>query len=528
MGAGASGVSMADEHPSDVFSRAGETWNEYLDTGSNEKYWNNVETGQSTFDKPDIVKLIEKERERDAVLFSRDEDLDEDTRALLKKADREATNRRMATVESMVKSAAIEDAKDQSRKQMLQLAKANKTVDKTDVEKRQALVSENVFAQDKLSDMKKQRLRVEAENEVQRFIDWLEMNRSRVIYEDQFSSKLPLELQFREILVKSAEDITEADVKKLRSTRQDLSEEWQYDDVKILMVQSSYRARKGKLHSHMVRQAKKAQINWGIEEREAAEERRRQRTLVTVIEDEKEAELELERSKKNLDSEHINKVLDELRAGGTLKLVGKEVGLAFEERARKDKLIRRDVSEIRGVHTSSLRHALRNGTMERKPRGHFEKLRLAQMLMSENTLRRCFLRWEETFIKNLQIREAMILALTRFFVAWKNWHLGNIKLKTKVASAIHNYYSMYVGHAFKRWWLRTRINFTAKSCIHRGVTVTYMERRDDFTVINSDSVKGVLIKRIFVNEHGLSKEDKRRNAIDVEVQIKKPKFKYFT
>ena len=136
MGAGASGVSMADEHPSDVFSRAGETWNEYLDTGSNEKYWNNVETGQSTFDKPDIVKLIEKERERDAVLFSRDEDLDEDTRALLKKADREATNRRMATVESMVKSAAIEDAKDQSRKQMLQLAKANKTVDKTDVEKK--------------------------------------------------------------------------------------------------------------------------------------------------------------------------------------------------------------------------------------------------------------------------------------------------------------------------------------------------------------------------------------------------------
>ena len=65
-----------------------------------------------------------------------------------------------------------------------------------------------------MSDMKKQRLRVEAENEVQRFIDWLEMNRSRVIYEDQFSSKLPLELQFREILVKSAEDITEAEVKR--------------------------------------------------------------------------------------------------------------------------------------------------------------------------------------------------------------------------------------------------------------------------------------------------------------------------
>ena len=37
MGAGASGVSMADEHPNDVFSRAGETWNEYEDSGSKEK-----------------------------------------------------------------------------------------------------------------------------------------------------------------------------------------------------------------------------------------------------------------------------------------------------------------------------------------------------------------------------------------------------------------------------------------------------------------------------------------------------------
>jgi hypothetical protein len=166
MGAGASGVSMADEHPNDVFSRAGETWNEYEDSGSKEKYWNNVETGESTFEKPSIVKLIEKERERDAVLFSRDEDLDEATRKVLNKADREATNRRMKKVESMVNKVETEDKKDRSRQELLQLTKLSKNLNKTDVEKRQQIVSENVFARDKLEHMKKTRLRVEAENEV--------------------------------------------------------------------------------------------------------------------------------------------------------------------------------------------------------------------------------------------------------------------------------------------------------------------------------------------------------------------------
>jgi hypothetical protein len=351
--------------------------------------------------------------------------------------------------------------------------------------------------------------------QVQRFIDWLEMNRRRVIYEDEYSGVMPLELRFREILVKAAEDISENDIKTLRNTRQDLTEEWLYDDTKILMVQSKWRAKKGKLHAHMVRQGKKAQKDWGIKEREEAEERRRMRSLVKVVDDEKEAALQLELTEQKLKNEHVNKVLDELRAGGTLRLVGNnEVGLAFEEKLRKERLVRKDVQEVRGIRTNSLKHALRNGTLGKRPRGHFEKLRLAQMLMSENTLRRCFLRWEKTTVKNLRLREAMLLALSRFFDVWVKWHTINIKLKQKVASAIHNYYAMYVGYSFKRWWLKTRINFTAKNYSHNGVTITYMERRDDFTIVNSNAVgaiKGELIRRIFVNEYSSVKPNDYHN-----------------
>ena len=186
-------------------------------------------------------------------------------------------------------------------------------------------------------------------------------------------------------------------------------------------------------------------------------------------------------------------------------MVGGEVGLAFEERARKERLVKKDIDVIRGVHTTSLRHALRNGTYEKKPRGHFEKLRLAQMMMSENALRRCFLQWEVKTVKNLRIREAMLLALSRFFGAWKLSHTMDMKLKKRVASGIHNYYALYVGHAFKHWWLRTRINFTPKSRLLNGQLITYMERRDDFTVISSNAVgavKGKLVRRIYVNSYG--------------------------
>jgi hypothetical protein len=517
MGAGASGVSAADAHPKDVFSLNGETWNEYIDSGSGEKYWNNVDTGDSTFEKPALVKLIEKERERDAILFGEDEDLDESTRNVIKKADKEATIRRMEKVEIMANNVAKEDQAKASREKMLKLAKYSGKKEILDddqlASKRQALMSENIFAKNKLADKQMTRLRVEAENEVERFIDWLEMNRARVLYEDKFSGKLPLELQFREILVKSSNMITAEEIKKLRETRQDLIEEWAYDDTKILMVQSKWRAKKGKLHAHMIRQGKRAKKDWGIKEREMAEERRRAMMLNKVVEDEKEAEELLKKTNRDLESEHIDKVLDELRAGSTLQIVGNEVGLAFEEKARKDRLKRKDVSTIRGVHTSSLRHALRNGTYDRRPKGHFEKLRLAQMMMSESTLRRCFLKWELQTAKNLKIREAMLLALSRFFGAWKyTYHTLAIKLKKKVASCIQNYYAMYVGHAFNRWWLRTRINFTVKSRIHNGKVISFMERRDDFTIVSSNSggaVKGGLIRRIFVNNHGPDARDNK-------------------
>jgi hypothetical protein len=524
MGAGASGVSDADVHPNDVFTRAGETWNEFIDSGSGEKYWNNVETGDSTFEKPPIVRLVEKERERDAVLFSNDNDLDEATRNVLQRADKEASIRRMEKVERMAKDIAKEDAAHKSRNKMIKLAKlSGKTAivdEDTAAAQRRELVSENIHAQSTLETMKTTRLRVEAENEVERFIDWLEMNRPRIVYEDQFSSKIPLEKSFREILIKSSSMITREDINAMRNTRQDLTEEWAYDDTKILMVQCAWRGKKGKLHSHMIRQGKKAKRDWGIKEREEAEEKRRQLMLKKVKDDEKEAEDFLLKTQEKLESEHIDKVLDELRAGGTLRLVGNEVGLMFEEKARKDRLKKKDVDVIRGVHTTSLRHALRNGTYDARPKGHFEKLRLAQMMMSESMLRRTFLQWEAKTVSTLRTREAMILALSRFFGAWKINHKAAMKLKKKVATGIHNYYSLYVGHAFKRWWLKTRINFTLKSRVHNGEVISFMERRDDFTVTSSNAdgagaIKGKLIKRCFINNHGaqLTAEEKRDGGL---------------
>ena len=89
---------------------------------------------------------------------------------------------------------------------------------------------------------------------------------------------------------------------------------------------------------------------------------------------------------------------------------------------------------------------------------------------------------------------------------WKTWYSRTIKLKRSVATAVQNYYAMYVGYSFRRWWLRTRINFSIKhSCTRDGRTVTFIERRDDFTVVNAFTrdnerqVKGDLKYRYFVD-----------------------------
>ena len=220
----------------------------------------------------------------------------------------------------MAKEVATEDAKSKTQNKLMDLTKlsASKHMTTEDqlAEQRRILVTENIFAQDKFEQKQGARLRVEAENEVERFIDWLELNRTRITYEDKYSSKIPLELQFRDTLVKTSKEITPGEIKRMREKRQDLIEEWAYDDTKILMVQCAYRAKKGKLHAHMVRQGKRAKRDWGIQEREEAEERRRALMLDKVIHDEEQALDLLEKTKMELESEHIDKVLDELRAGG--------------------------------------------------------------------------------------------------------------------------------------------------------------------------------------------------------------------
>ena len=55
---------------------------------------------------------------------------------------------------------------------------------------------------------------------------------------------MPLEIRLRSILIKDVADITEEDIKELRTTRQTKTEMWMYDEAKILMVQSAYRKRK--------------------------------------------------------------------------------------------------------------------------------------------------------------------------------------------------------------------------------------------------------------------------------------------
>ena len=60
------GQSHAAAHPVDTYSKNGETWREFLDEATNEPYWHNVDTGDTVFEAPGLVKLVKMERDRHA------------------------------------------------------------------------------------------------------------------------------------------------------------------------------------------------------------------------------------------------------------------------------------------------------------------------------------------------------------------------------------------------------------------------------------------------------------------------------
>ena len=290
------GQSHAAAHPVDTYSKNGETWREFLDEATNEPYWHNVDTGDTVFEAPGLVKLVKMERDRHAALYGEDL-IDAADQQALDQADRAASIRRLATVEKLVKSVEEDDkkAKSSSTFEVLVQSKKDKdrakggAVDNSDIEEK--------FAEEQLNTLSKARLSVEAENEVQRFVDWLEMNRARVDYEDKYGSEMPLEMRFRSILVKSTADITEEEVKELRNTRQTKTEVWTYDEAKILMVQSAYRKRKGKFQVHMLRQAKVRRQQEHAQEIEKAEVLRRTRVLEKLKKEEALAKEELEHAR---------------------------------------------------------------------------------------------------------------------------------------------------------------------------------------------------------------------------------------
>ncbi len=542
MGAGSSGISLAEEHPNDVFTRGKETWNQFTDKRSGEPYWHNPQTGESTFEKPSLVFLIERERERDRVLFNSVDDLDDDMQRNMKKADRAASFRRRDQAARIVRQAKKSGSSNSSGDALAALTNRASSMTREEMNSRNAQATKDIAARERLEGVQRARHRVEAENEVQRFIDWLEMNRRRVDFEATYSKEMALELRFREILVKQPEDLTKDEVKQLRTTRQELTEQWAYDDAKILMVQAAWRAKKGFLAAHMLRQANRLKKEWFAQEMEEAEEARRLKMLAKVTAQEEEAQRAMAEVKERAAKEHVNTVLEQLRGGGTLVLVSEQghlhkpgEGSSVVSHDERRRLKRRALGDLRGVAPTSLRHALRMGTHE-KPRGHFDKLRLAQRMMTENTLRRCFLQWEHRVARFLELREAMLLSMNFVFGAWKTWHTRNVKRKRMVANGIQAFYYMHVGVAFQYWYRRTRVAFeirhrafkhselyrrddTIKGSVGRRgppVVVTFMQRRDDFT--ESDpirEVKGHIVARYLVG-----KEDARhykRHHVNVPV-----------
>lgn len=456
----------------------------------------NEDSRDTVFEEPAVVKLIIKERERQSALYG-EENIDDLDKEALEKSDRAASIRRLDTVEKLVAKVEKDDKDDMTSKTLAALVKSTKSESDPKDEKAQVVAEENA------RNATKARLRVEAENEVQRFVDWLQLNRARVDYEEKYGSSVPLEIRFRSVLIKDVADITMKEVKELRSTRQLLTEEWQYDEAKILMVQSAYRKRKGTLEVHMLRQARRRRVEEHAKEIESMEEERRNRVLEKIKKEEEEARRLLEITRNKEKQEHINKVLDELRDGTHLVLIPNDVK-ELSDTARR-KLLRQSARELRTTQHGTLDDALRTGA-SKKHHGYFEKLRLAKMLMSSNTLRRCFIRWERQVARWLELRKTMFYTLNHLFSCWKSWHMHNVQLKRRVATSIQNFYEMYIGYAFEKWWKKTRRTFTVKTAsLRTGAAVTYIERRDDFNVVTNHTLddakklKGNIVKRYLID-----------------------------
>ena len=182
-------------------------WNRYIDEESQEAYYYNTSTGDTSFKPPPKIRdMLEKEMEEKALLES-GSDLPEELRVYAAQVEADAEERRMAAFKKEQEEEAAE-------------AKRLQEEEAADRKRRKAL-GEDVEDYDEFEDADRRREKARVQAEVRKknatirqkeMIEWIEENEIKLRFYDVFNRLLPTESRFHETMYKDPGEVTDEEL----------------------------------------------------------------------------------------------------------------------------------------------------------------------------------------------------------------------------------------------------------------------------------------------------------------------------
>ncbi len=456
-------------------------WNRYIDEESQEAYYYNTSTGDTSFKPPPKIRdMLEKEMEEKALLES-GSDLPEELRVYAAQVEADAEERRMAAFKKEQEEEAAE-------------AKRLQEEEAADRKRRKAL-GEDVEDYDEFEDADRRREKARVQAEVRKknatirqkeMIEWIEENEIKLRFYDVFNRLLPTESRFHETMYKDPGEVTDEELATMYKFQNDRETRWEIEERAAIKLQLHWRIINGGFHVHI---RKQAQLY-------ADEHKRKEEKKAKAIEDARKKQKEIKDKKfeaklkrQSMSSEDkVNRLID---ARARLREADEDENINAEELLRD--LLGED------AHTD-LSSALTNDQKGQKPpeKTFLEKMKQALIMMEGKLYKTCFLGWKDYTRECVFYRKALHHELS---VRFHRWHFNAHhlrKLRTRMQKVTVTFYFENIHWAFHRWYMRTRINFDIRHVTFNGETHRVLVMRGDLSKRDSDGTLGMRCDHILL------------------------------
>ena len=443
-------------------------WNRYIDEESEQPYYYNTETGDTSFKPPQKVReIMEKEMEEKALMDS-GADLPDELKVYAAQVEADAEERRMAAFKKAQEEAAAMDRKVPGAEENQGKATIDQDQEFKDADTRREKEMEYAQTRQKNAEVRQQEM-----------IKWIKDHAVKLRFYDVHNKLLPTESRFHESLYKDPGEVTDEELASMYKFQHERETRWDVEERAAIKLQVHWRLLTGGFSNHVKRQAQLY----------ADEHKRNEEERISAMKETKKRQEELESMKKR-SSRKQNNISFEDKVNRLTNARLQLLEADGNENVDTQALLRDIMGE--DAHTD-LSAALGNDKRgEKAPdKSLMEKMKQALVMMEQNLYKTCFLGWKYYTRETMFYRRALHRELS---IRFHRWHFNAHKLRrlrTRMQKVTVTFYYENIHWAFHRWYMRTRVNFDIRVVKWNGENHRVLVMRGDLSKRDSDGLLGV-------------------------------------